>query len=738
MILELRENPVYAAQLLLNRDYDPQQALAIWGMWTHPYSMLDWGRGVGKCVSGSTKIRLADDSLVTIKELYDKQSTCLAYEPNEWWAVMDEPLFVRAYDIKKKKLVNRQVLTILKQKVTENFIKITMDNDEEIVCTKIHKFLELETMDWIEAKKLRVGSQLVSLNEDNKLAVYGVRSWEVIKSSKEEFMYDLMVVGLKNYIANGFITHNTTMASDVEVLSGLLYPGSVSMVVSHSMKGAKLVFDELIKTWMRSPVVQEATPKRPTKGNDLCEMPFNSINKSTGQQTLIKGVAADINGDGASIRGNRVSRCLHIDEWIFLPQSLIDGAVIPCASNQIEAATPEYDLNLTRFIFTSSSGYTYMEAYKRMETFRKFFLDPEKYAEYAIDEKTGKPKYFYHNLNYTKITKNGILNQDNIKMWKATFTFSKFNTEVLAHWESESGSWYNSVDIKGDPEDPKKEKRGIWISTREDFDAKIEQPRDNNGKLVKDDRYAYVIGIDPAEQQDETGVALIRVTPDRLYIADTQGYENTTMPEVAEIIRMYMDQYNIVSIALDPEGGGRAGVIPELKTTKVRHNTLTGKLEPFFPVYPIHGAKELKKTESIPPGARQIIKCYTFSSNANEANLTDLNSTLRTIIKSRGLVVAEDGSVDFRERVEKLMDQIIAIEATPISTNKNKEAAKQAADKGRYSFTSRVRKDRWAALLIAVWEAIMIQAEMNMPEEDEDPGIIIIPSIYGDNFGGYY
>jgi hypothetical protein len=83
------------------------------------------------------------------------------------------------------------------------------------------------------------------------------------------------------------------------------------------------------------------------------------------------------------------------------------------------------------------------------------------------------------------------------------------------------------------------------------------------------------------------------------------------------------------------------------------------------------------------------------------------------------------------------MDQIIAIEAEHITTTaKNKEKANQAADKGRYSFISRILKDRWAALLIGVHQSMIVQAELNMVEEEEDPGVYLLPNIY-DQFGGY-
>ena len=684
------------------------------------------------CVSGDTLIKLSNNQDARIKDLFNQQSKSNSWIPGEDWSVMDREILVKSYDTGNNILVDRPIESIFRQSITEELFKISLDNGLSVTSTAVHKFYS-QIRGWIKARDIKINDILLYLNNEGKLVYNRVIAIDIMPCPEDGYVYDLSVPGYKNYVANNIVTHNTVLGSDMLILSGLLYPGTQSLVVSHSMKGAKLVFDELIKTHIRSRIVRDSTPKRPTKGNDVCEMLFNSTIEATGQQTIIKGVAADINNDGASIRGNRVSRCLYIDEWVYLPQELINGAVIPCASTTEDPTRPEYDLNNTRILFTSSSGYTYMEAYKRMETFRKFFLYPEKYAEEGAIDRNGRPQYFYHNLNYTKITKPGIINFDNIKMWKATFSVGKFNTEVMAQWESDSGSWYNAKELRGDPEDNSPDaNKGIWINSSEEPDAKYL-------KSDKSGQYSYIVSMDPAERQDEAGLSLIRITPDKLYIADTEGYEGKTFGEIAEIIRGYMDRYDVVGIAIDPEGGGRA-VVNDLKTTKVRHNTLTGKLEPFFPLYPVED-KWLNKGETIPAGARRWIHMTAFSSNANINNLTDMNITLRTVIAAKTLRVCKDGPGDFTERVMTLMEQIIGIEAVPISETKNKEAAKQAADKGRYKFTSRILKDRWAALLIGVHQAIITQAEMNIYEEEEDPGVLLLPSIYNsgdyDPYGGY-
>lgn len=709
-IQEFRENPVIAAQLLLNRDYDPQQAMAVNGVWKHPYSMLDWGRGLGKCILGMSEISLVDGTVKTIAELYETKISTIKLDENESLAVFEFPLKIKSMN--KNKIVDAEAITILKQKVNEDLYKITLKNGKNITCTAVHRFYSADKH-WVKAEDLAFGDYLSHYTPAGGIRTSRIEDIQLISAGIHEYVYDLVVPGYENYIANGIISHNTTVSTDILVLSGLLYPGTISMAVSHSMKGTKTIFNELIKTWSRSEIVKRSTIKKPTKGNDMCEMIFDSVNPVTGQQTIINGIAADVNNEGSTIRGQRVSRCLYIDEWILLPRDLIEGAILPTASTSDDPFRPEYDLGLKRIMFTSSSGYTYMEAYERMETFRKFYLYPEKYPEFALD-KNGKPMYFYHNCNYTKFTKAGIIDQDAVKSWRATFSIPKFNTEVLAKWESQSDSWYNAKTIKGDPE---KNDPGMWIDSSVEEDARWVD-NDKSGK------YAYVLSMDYAERKDEAGMSLLRVTPNKIYIVDTDGYKHKPQESAAEILRGFFDKFDIHSLVMDPEGGGR-GVGAYLKNLKMRMNTLTNKHEPFFPIYPVQDKWLNKGGEIIPAGARRILEYVTFSNTAAEANLTDLNITLRALIEGKNLLVDENAPKEFKEKVETLFNQIISIEAEPIAA-KNSKNGKQAADKGRYSFTSRILKDRWAALLIGVHQALILQAQLNYKEEDEDPGIVII------------
>jgi hypothetical protein len=743
-IMELRGNPVLAGERLLNRRYAPIQKLAIWGMWNHPYSMLDWGRGCGKCMQGDTmlEVRYSNGegkgytySVCRIKDLYNESGERITYtDGEEWWATPAKPCEIMS--INRAGIFEwKPIAAIFRQKLqADGLIKVITMNGRQLTSTPAHQFLvrkKLRKLGFVQCKDLAVGTNLC-LYVKGKIAYDEIVSWEYISlniGNLEEFVYDLNIPDNESYVANEIIVHNTTMASDIHILSGLLYPGSQSMIVSHSMKGTKLVFDELINTFVRSNFVKNAVDDRPVKGADECRMDFKSAGTS-GKTTRIVGVATDAAKGGLGIRGRRVNRVLHIDEWIFLPRDLIDSVIMPCASNNEDPmAPPVYDMNMTRWIFTCSSGYTFMEAYERMRGFRDGFA-------------AGDPDFFYCNANYLDMPK-GFIKEESLKIWMTTIKVQnpgRWSTEIESRWISESGSWYNSLEVMGDPERDRDKPGGMWISMDEDKDVYYEESNHQD---------IFVLGVDPAEQQDETGYAVIKVLPDKLIVMESLAIKGQTMIEVAETIRKYIDRYGITLIALDPEQGGRAGVVPDLKKQTNRRNVFTGKPELFYPIYP--QKPWLKKHEEIPVGARLIIKFIPFSANSATANLTDLNISMRSLIRQGKLVVPlsldeddykkeqlpgmREKHILVKEEIQAMMRQIVAIEAEPIGEGRMGKESKSASNLGRFSFTSKDKKDRWAALLIACWEASRIQEEINLPQNEEEAPYLVLPSMFEPGIG---
>lgn len=746
-IMELRENPIMAGEMLLRRKYAPIQKLAIWGMWNHPFSMLDWGRGCGKCMHGDTVVEVRTENLpidqgmpagytyrnTSLRQLFEETTGKLTYtDGEEWWGTLGSRTEIRSIN-GKGGFEWKEIAAVFKQALQpDGLLRIKTQAGREFVCTPSHKFLtrkgKVRKLVDTAARDLAAGTSLV-MHAQGKIAYDDVVSWEKVAPEESgKFVYDLSIPDTQRYVANDIVVHNTTMASDIMVLSGLLYPGTQSMVVSHSMKGTKLVFDEIINTFARSMYVKEAVDDRPVKGADECRIDFKSHGLS-GKPTRIVGVATDAAKGGLGIRGRRVNRVLHIDEWIFLPRDLIDSVIMPTASSvEDPMAPPVYDKTMTRWIFTCSSGYTFMEAYDRMREIRDGF-------------KNGDPDYFYCNANYLDMPK-GFIQEESIKIWMSTIKKlnpGRWYTEIEAKWISESGTWYNSLEVMGDPEKNLASPGGMWVSYDSDKDVYYE---DSNHEDL------FVLGVDPAEQQDETGYAVIKVLPDKLIVMESLGIKGQTMIEVAETIRKYMDRYGITLIAMDPEQGGRAGVVPELKRQLSRLNVQKGHPELFYPVYP---QKEwLKKNEDVPVGARMMLKFIPFSANSSTANLTDLNISMRSLIRQRNLVAPLDIDKEMyrpdqlpemyeklelaKEEIKQMMRQVVGIEAEPIGEGKMGKESKSASNLGRFTFTSKGKKDRWAALLIACWEASRIQQEINMPENEEEETFFTMPSIYNTDF----
>lgn len=693
------------------------------------------------CVHAETTIEIKQPAGIgytytnlTMKELYDLSEHKLTYtDGEEWWGSL--PPKTEIMSINKKGIFEwKEIAAVFKQKIKpDGMLKITTINNRVFMCTPQHQFLtrkKARKLGFVKANDLHAGSVLC-IYDNGKIGYDEVISWNRVSAANAgEFVYDLNIPGNESYVANEIVVHNTTMAADIQVLSGLLYPGSQSMVVSHSMKGTKLVFDEMINTWTRSIYVKDSVADRPVKGSDECRMDFKSAGLS-GKTTRIVGVATDAAKGGLGIRGRRVNRVLHIDEWIFLSRDLIDSVIMPCASNNEDPmAPPVYDKNMTRWLFTSSSGYTFMEGYDRMREFRDGFRD-------------GDPDFFYCNANYLDMPK-GFIKEESLKIWMATIKKKnpgKWATEIEAKWISESGTWYNSLEIMGNPEISLEKPGGMWVHHEDNKDVYYE---DSNHEDM------FVLGVDPAEQQDETAYTLIKILPDQLIVMESLAIKGQTMIEVAETIRKYMDRYSIMLIAEDPEQGGRAGIEPELKRQLSRLNVFTGKTELFRPVYP---HKEwLKKNEDVPVGARMILKRVPFSANSSTANLTDMNISMRSLIR-QGVLVAPlsiDKSMYRPEEIpammeklelakaeiHKMMRQVVSIEAEPIGEGKFGKESKSASSLGRFHFDSKDKKDRWASLLITCWEASIIQQEINVPQDSEEEACLALPSIYQSNHQG--
>jgi intein/homing endonuclease len=694
------------------------------------------GLVVHNCVSGETVVHVRTKNTANnqwkseyrrVQDLFTETMHRLEYDSSEMWGLPPKQIEVWSFSTVMNSFTWKPVVAFFRQEMQpDGMVTVSTVSGRRVHCTPSHKFYvrRRDGNMWVAAKDLVVGAFLHVQSENKSLIHEEVVGVEPIERP-DQYVYDLCVHETHCFVANNIVIHNTTVSSDIMNLSAMLYPGTASLCVSGTMKQTKLIFGEIANTYNRSQLFRNATYAEPTMGSDECRLFFKSVGPTSGKRTKIIGVAPDVNKGGAGVRGQRCSRVLYIDEWIILPPDLIDAAIMPCAATTENPMEKDYQENLIRYLFSSSSGYSFDPAYKRMLDHRQKWLD-------------GDPDYFYCNANYLDCP--GFVAETAIKLWIDTIKTpnpGRWETEVMANWTSEAGAWYQAKDVMGDPENPEKHP-GMWMGLDEDPDCHYET---HNHEDI------FVLSVDPAEQKDDASFTLLKVLPHRLVVVRNDAYPKKGMNELAEIIRWFMDHYNIQLIAMDPEGGGRAGITPELnRFLPKRINSFTGTVAPFLPVYEM--AQDLKKGKEVPVGARQMIKYVKFSSTKNDGNLTDMNLTLRLLIQNRLVAVpkspdpkdprAAENFDMIKKGYEAMMGQLISIEAEPVEQTNKSKGTKSAIQSGRYSFTTKngVKKDRWASLLIGAWEANYLQQQINVTPDDDGYQFVLENSIF-DNPHGY-
>lgn len=187
------------------------------------------GRRFGKCVAGDTDITMVDGTTKKVTEL----------------KVGD---IVIAYDKRLDRFVPRRVMKIVSQGVKETWRVVT--KNRAVYVSHNHPFLV--GGQWIEAR---------NLTSDMTLTIYekGLRKFENIrfaKRSRERELFDIEVEFDHTFLANGIVTHNTSLAR-AEILRAASKPGSNVWYVAPTYRMAKQIMwrdllREIPPSWIKS------------------------------------------------------------------------------------------------------------------------------------------------------------------------------------------------------------------------------------------------------------------------------------------------------------------------------------------------------------------------------------------------------------------------------------------------------------------------------------------------------
>ena len=208
----------------------------------------------GKCISGNSRILLADGSVKIARELYEQVArTGDVYEENE-----DHTIFIPSEETNIYSL-NKDTGKIEKKKVQYAWrltggktLTVRLGNGFEITTTPDHKYVVFRNgFAEIEARELKIGERVACVNNfENLLRYYsqnvledefivngqvillkkslvdllnkGLSYVEIIKigSGFEEIVYDFTVPDNHNFIAEGMVIHNTAFTDNLLAAAG--------------------------------------------------------------------------------------------------------------------------------------------------------------------------------------------------------------------------------------------------------------------------------------------------------------------------------------------------------------------------------------------------------------------------------------------------------------------------------------------------------------------------------------
>ena len=156
------------------------------------------------------------------------------------------------------------------------------------------------------------------------------------------------------------------------------------------------------------------------------------------------------------------------------------------------------------------------------------------YRELAADqiERTGRSDYAVYVFNHEDAPE-GFFDNSMIQHAKATSSEIAFAMEYMSIFPSDSDGFFKRSLI-----DSCKPVNGFSLELKGDKDA------------------YYFIGIDPARNQDNFGINIVKVKNGEMRMIRVISFSNTAFPEITKVIRGLLHDYNVIGVYVDAGGGG--------------------------------------------------------------------------------------------------------------------------------------------------------------------------------------
>jgi len=329
----------------------------------------------------------------------------------------------------------------------------------------------------------------------------------------------------------------TFLLGTLSALSCMLYPGYRVGLIAPVFRQSKMIFSEVEKLYAKSPLLREATEKKPTRGSDTCYLKFKSIGGYN--PSFIEALPL---GDGSKIRGSRFYLIV-VDELAQVPDQTLDMVVRPMGATTLEpmenvrrlerqkrlielglATEDDFeDETVNKMIMTSSGFYKFNHMWRRMRDHWDM-----------MDRDGEESQYRVWQIPYWDLPE-GFLDKNNIMEAKRIMSDAEFRMEYEAAMIDDSEGFFKASVLEACTEDS-----GHTLEVRGEPGAE------------------YVIGVDPSQGGDAScGVIIIKYgNPNR--IVNVLELKRKTTQELTMMVQAICDSFNVIRIFVDKGGGGKA------------------------------------------------------------------------------------------------------------------------------------------------------------------------------------
>lgn len=423
-------------------------------------------------------------------------------------------------------------------------------------------------------------------------------------------------------------TGKTFLLSVFSTLYALLYPGIRVLLMSPSYRQSRLIFEEVNKRYIGSPILREACLKKPIVSSDRCYLHFNGFGDNPGS-----AVEAYPLGTGEKVRGLR-GHVILADEFAQIPQEIFDMVIRPMGAataspmekvRRVEElreklqrgiiTQEDYDLELdgvesNKIVGVSSAYYQFNHMYSRI-------------ASYEEEISKGSEKYAVHNVSYLDMPE-GFLDKDNIEEAKLSMSSHEFAMEYEAIWQSDSDGAF----------------KASLIEDCKDISYNVK----NEADIGKE----YILGIDPARSSDAFAIVVIE-KGNPSYVVNAYQAVGKKFPEMAQVIFDFCERFN-VSLAMMDAGSGGGGVA--LKDLLANEQFFRGRV-----------IIDMDDEEYKDVSGRRILRMQDPKPRLiAESNFAAANLLEREMLKfAKGAEKFSRRNEEILENIDQMLKQIIAV-----------------------------------------------------------------------------